>query len=107
MDLEVQGRLKRKATRRIATPTEIERYDAVPFFDWTLLFSAKESVFKSLNPLVRRSIGFQEMELELDISSKRFKFQYLGSSIDGLQVERGIGLWSEISDHLITLFIVD
>jgi 4'-phosphopantetheinyl transferase EntD len=32
----------------------------------TLMFSAKESLYKALNPLLKRYIGFQEVEVTLD-----------------------------------------
>ena len=53
IDIERQRRLTVDAVRRVATKEEYSRYSVVPDFDWTLLFSAKESVFKAFSPLAR------------------------------------------------------
>lgn len=42
----------------------------------TLIFSAKESIYKALNPIVRKFFGFQEAEIvEIDFTRCEFSFQ--------------------------------
>ena len=107
IDIEYQRRLSVDAVRRVATNEEYSRYSAVPDFDWTLLFSAKESVFKALNPLARRYIGFQEVELLLDATTQSFSVRYFGNAIDQGLFEKSEGHWSALAGHLITLVMVN
>ena len=102
IDIECQRRLKVDAVRRVATKEEYSRYSVVPDFDWTLLFSAKESVFKAFSPLARRYIGFQEVELLLDVTTQSFSLRYFGNTVDKGLFEKGEGHWSSLAGHLIT-----
>ena len=106
VDIERQRRLKVNAVRRVATKEEYSRYSAVPDFDWTLLFSAKESVFKAFSPLARRYIGFQEVELLLDTTTKSFSLSYLGNTIDKGLFEKSEGHWSSLAGHVITVVML-
>jgi 4'-phosphopantetheinyl transferase EntD len=107
IDIETRGRLKSGAVDRVATREEYERYSSIPDFDWTLLFSAKESVFKAISPLVRRYIGFREVELLLDSASKSFTVTYSGNKIDKSVFEKSQVHWSIFADHVITIVTVD
>ena len=107
IDIERQRRLKVDAVRRVATKEEYSRYSVVPDFDWTLLFSAKESVFKAFSPLARRYIGFQEVELLLDVTTQSFSVRYLGNTIDKGLFEKSEGHWTSLAGHLITLVMVN
>ena len=107
IDIECQRRLKVDAIRRVATKEEYSRYSVVPDFDWTLLFSAKESVFKAFSPLARCYIGFQEVELLLDTKAQSFSVRYFGNNIDKGLFERSEGHWSALAGHLITIVTVN
>ena len=107
IDIEYQRRLKIDAVRRVATEEEYSRYSAVPDFDWTLLFSAKESVFKACSPLARRYIGFQEVELLLDVATQSFSVRYFGNTVDEGLIEKAEGHWSALAGHLITIVTVN
>ena len=106
IDIERQRRLKVDAVRRVATKGEYSRYSVVPDFDWTLLFSAKESVFKAFSPLARRYIGFQEVELFLDVTTQSFSLRYLGNAIDKGLFEKSEGHWSSLAGHVLTVVMV-
>ena len=107
MDIEYERRLKVDTARRVATEEEYSRYSAVPDFDWTLLFSAKESVFKAFSPLVRRYIGFQEVELLFDATAQSFSVRYFGNTIDKGLFKKGEGHWRALAGHLITIVTVN
>ncbi len=106
IDIECQRRLKVDAVGRVATKEEYSRYSVVPDFDWTLLFSAKESVFKAFSPLAKRYIGFQEVELLLNVATQSFTLRYLGSTIDKGLIEKTEGHWSSLAGHVITVVMV-
>ena len=107
IDIECQRRLKVEAVRRVATKEEYSRYSVVPDFDWTLLFSAKESVFKAFSPLARRYIGFQEVELLLDVATQSFSVRYFGNTVDKGLIEKAEGHWRALSGHLVTIVTVN
>ena len=107
IDIEYERRLRIDAARRVATREEYSRYSAVPDFDWTLLFSAKESVFKAFSPLARRYIGFQEVELSLDAATRSFSMRYFGNTIDSGLFEKSKGHWSALAGHLVTAVTVN
>ena len=106
IDIECQRRLKAHAVRRVATKEEYLRYSVVPHFDWTLLFSAKESVFKAISPLARRYIGFQEVELLLDVATQSFSVRYFGNTVDKGLIEKAEGHWRALASHLFTIVTV-
>ena len=107
IDIEYERRLRVDAVRRVATREECSKYSAVPDFDWTLLFSAKESVFKAFSPLAECYIGFQEVELLLDTTAQSFSVRYFGNTIDKGLFERSEGHWSALAGHLITIVTVN
>ena len=106
IDIEYQRRLKVDAIRRVVTKEEYSRYSVVPDFDWTLLFSAKESVFKAFSPLARHHITFQEVELLLELTTQSFSLRYFGKTIDKGLFEKAEGHWRTLAGHLITLVMV-
>jgi 4'-phosphopantetheinyl transferase EntD len=67
MDMERRGRVDRNLRERLAAPTEIARwtqaFDGCEQDALTLLFSAKESVYKCLSPLLGRFLDFREVDL--------------------------------------------
>ena len=71
------------------------------------MFSAKESIFKAVSPLVSRYIGFQDIEISLDLTNQSFSVRYLGDSIEKELFRRSRGHWGKVTDHLITVVTVD
>jgi len=66
LDLESIGRMSPGAARHVLSPAELEdceRHDLGQEAAWAVKFSAKESVYKCLYPLVQRYIGFEEAEI--------------------------------------------
>ena len=107
IDIENKGRLTSKVIRRVATEKERETLAKIPSFDWTLVFSAKESIFKAINPLVRSYFGFRDVELGLNMPNQSFSVKYVGSKLDGKLLDRCKGFWADSGDHLITFVIVE
>ena len=66
IDLEVATPSKLPIERRILTPREQER---VKGREVTLYFAIKEAIYKAVDPIVRRYVGFTEVELELSGST--------------------------------------
>jgi enterobactin synthetase component D len=68
LDLERVGRASVRLMRRTLRPEERARLEALPEADRgataTIVFCAKESIFKALNPATGIFLGFQDAELE-------------------------------------------
>lgn len=77
------------------------RYPQIP---WDrLLFSAKESVYKSWFPLTHRWLGFEDAELEFDPAAQTFTATLL---IENAPVDRFSGCWKVASALAITAIAV-
>jgi len=80
VDIEADGPLEPELWPRICTKREQEsllRGGAESCGRRArLVFSAKESAYKSVYPHVRRVLGFQEVELEVDFARRRFAVSF-------------------------------
>lgn len=76
-----------------------------PKVSWDrLLFSAKESVFKTWYPLTLRELGFEEAEIRIEPDSGTFTARLLvpGPEVDGERVEGFSGRWLCRNDLVVT-----
>ncbi len=69
VDIELEAPLRVDVSRRVLTPTEAASIAHLPDGEKTrqllLRLSAKESLYKALDPFVRRYVGFHEAEIDL------------------------------------------
>ncbi|MEA2589476.1 MAG: hypothetical protein QOH66_2403 [Actinomycetota bacterium] len=67
IDAEERGAVGSELESFLCTPAEMQRYRACEQASWrTLLFSAKESVFKALYPLRHFELEFSDLEVVLE-----------------------------------------
>jgi 4'-phosphopantetheinyl transferase EntD len=71
IDAELNNPLAADLMATIALPAEIERLHRLslsqPEIHWTrLLFSAKESIYKALFPMIGRQLNFEDADIEID-----------------------------------------
>ncbi len=61
----------------------------------TLLFSAKEAVYKAWFPLTHRWLGFEDVELTIDVRDATFRARLLvsGPVVDGMRLSEFRGRW--------------
>ena len=96
IDVERRDAVKVKLERYIATPAEAERHADVP--GWrTLAFSAKEAVFKCLNPPTGLWLEFRDVEL-IEIAGGRFRAHVTPKDVAPFEIG---GLWAEV-EHFVT-----
>jgi 4'-phosphopantetheinyl transferase EntD len=80
IDAEVNVALPQDLVALVCTPAERHWLQSAPDtgIDWpTLIFSAKESIFKAWFPLARQWLGFDDAELTLDPRSGGFRAKLL------------------------------
>ena len=70
-----------------------------------LVFSAKEAVFKAIYPSLRQWFDFQDVLVEIDVSSARFTASFI-STVQAPKDSVFEGRWSFIEDHFVTALIV-
>lgn len=96
VDLEEYGPPRPGIASRVLTPTEQAQVAELdPDRQWTsvlLRFSLKESLYKALNPWVRRYVGFHEAEVEPDTDGGAvIRLQLTGA--EGPYLAEGHYLW--------------
>jgi 4'-phosphopantetheinyl transferase EntD len=75
-----------------------------------LYFSAKEAVYKAVNPLVGRFIGFQEVEIDLTHAPTAeqggFRMRYVGDHEPNRIMELGEGYYDFVDRYVVTVFLI-
>jgi 4'-phosphopantetheinyl transferase EntD len=72
-----------------------------------LLFSAKEAVYKTWFPLTGRWLGFEQVEVSLDVEHVTFRAKLLvpGPLVDGEPLTEFAGRWT-VEDGVICTAVV-
>jgi 4'-phosphopantetheinyl transferase EntD len=106
VDLEETGRVRENLFGRLFTRPELRELAAGNPRLPGLLFSAKESVYKAVNPRVGRFIGFREVEVLVDWPGRQFHVAYLGSHGPNAIMERGVGHFCFFERYVLTVFMI-
>lgn len=106
IDLEQTERLGERLYRRIFTPNEIEGLRGANPSLAAVMFSAKEAGYKAISPHVRRYVGFQEAEVEVDWAAQTVRFRYVGSDPASRIMEEGVGYFGFFERYVLTVFII-
>ena len=73
----------------------------------TLRFSAKEAVYKAIDPWLRRYVGFREVEVELDAQGEGRAHAVdprLASELAGCTLEL---TWAQVEEHWLCTALVE
>jgi 4'-phosphopantetheinyl transferase EntD len=86
IDLEVMGRVKGELARFIRTPEDLKTHNSYNESELlTIIFSAKESLYKALYPIVKCFFGFEAAAVrEVDHLNCTFKIDLLKNLSDSL-----------------------
>ncbi|MFI8356851.1 4'-phosphopantetheinyl transferase [Streptomyces cyaneofuscatus] len=113
IDAEPNGPLPAGLLDRIALPAERDRLDRLaahcPSTHWDrLLFSAKESVFKTWYPLTGTELDFHEADLTINPSDGTFAARLLvpGPVVGGERTEVFTGRWASASGLVVTAVVL-
>jgi 4'-phosphopantetheinyl transferase EntD len=112
IDAEPNEPLPDGVLKSISLPVERKRLAALragaPRVWWDrLLFSAKESVFKTWYPLTGSELGFEEAEIEPDPDAGTFSARLLvpGPMVEGRRVEVFSGRWLTRNGLVVTAIV--
>ncbi len=105
VDVEEPGLPRLHLARRLLTPRErIDLEQLPPGEQWhelLLRFSAKEALYKAIDPFVQRYVGFLEVAIERHAGARLGVAELAEADLQGLSAE---GEWQEVEDHLLTAF---
>lgn len=91
IDAEVRGPLPNGVGDMVCTPDELRRMQAMPGDHWgTLLFSAKESIYKAWYPVAERWLDYKDADLAIEPDEGRFRARIL------LAVEPEVWPWNPL-----------
>ena len=103
-DLTTQGRLSARAAQRVLLPAE--RAALPDGEDWrTALFSAKESVYKAVNPICGEFLAFQDVQITVEGTSA-FTAATTRPCASAPMVAAGEGRFFRYANHWLTVFAV-
>jgi len=75
-----------------------------------LVFSAKEAVYKAVNPIVGVFIGFKEVEVDFEphahAETGRFTLRYIGEHAPNRVMEAGEGYYCFFEQYVFTAFVI-
>ena len=109
IDVEHSQRFARSNPRlhgKLFTPGERSKTSGDPL-EGVVRFSAKEAVYKAVNPLVGRYVGFREVETDIDWTRSAFRVRYLGAHEPNRLIETGYGRFRFCGDQVVALFFIE
>ena len=74
---------------------------------YTANFSAKEAVFKAVNPIVGLMVGFREVEIRWLADERAFTATYVGRNRENAIIDGGRGAVFALDGHVGALFWID
>ena len=107
LDIEQFGRLSVRAADRILTETEsqaLHDLDADFLRLATIVFSAKEAVYKAIYPIAGLYVGYREVQIRLSLQEAEFRASYVGQNESNRPLEVGVGHWGLIEEAVLTRF---
>lgn len=103
IDLELEQRVTDHLARRVLLARERER---VVEKDWpTMLFAAKEAVYKAANPLVGEYLAFTDVEISASADGT-YRAAMTRQGESKAVVEAGGGWFQRVEGHWLCVFLV-
>ena len=105
VDVETENAVSGTTAQRLLTEAE---HAWLPAPEWrTMIFAAKEAVYKSVNPTVREFLGFQDVEIDVDESVGGFRARCLeGARPSAAPIATGRGYWALYRAHWLVVFVI-
>ena len=90
--------------KRITTPSERTTLAADVS---TQIFSAKEAVYKAVNPISREFLGMRDVEIEFDKTGRKFRAKTLHQRRSTKIVTLGAGYIGTVENCWLSVFLVE
>ena len=96
-----------RVKNRILLESELELVNERESKDWqTLLFCAKESIYKASNPITDEFLGFKDVCVRVEESGTEFKAQTTSQKRSSDIITCGKGYFFEVETHWLTMFLI-
>ena len=104
IDMEARNAVSPQVAERVLTTAE---RDWLPAAEWrTMLFSAKEALYKAINPLTGEFLGFGDVELDVDPEVGEFRARCRRNLRSAVPVAAGHGYWAVYRAHWLVVFLI-
>ena len=103
VDLELERRVTGRLARRVLL--ECERQRVVEKAGFTMLFAAKEAVYKAVNPLVGEYLEFTDVEISASADGT-YRAGMTRPGESKATVEAGRGWFQRVEGHWLCVFLV-
>lgn len=107
IDFEVAGRVDQSLVGQLLTARERDRYAAAPDATApTVIFSAKEAIYKATFPLTRCWLGFEDVEVTLDLDGGLLIADVLSTVDHPMAGNRLYGFHRSMLGHVLTAVVL-
>lgn len=108
IDVEAANRVSSKLAKLILTDREQRQVgrSSKAVRDLSFLFSAKEAVFKAVNPSVGLMIDYRDCELSWSAGSPSFAARYVGPDAANRVLDAGQGYCVDFIDNVVTGYMI-
>lgn len=97
-----------KTATRVLSERELRWVHEIGPGEWrTAMFSAKEAIYKAVNPLVGEFLAFNDVEVAVDETELSFEARTNDPRPSSAAVHSGRGYIHRVSGHWLTVFLVD
>lgn len=107
IDLAKVSAVSEYVANRVLDDQEREWVRSAGSNEWrTAMFSAKEAIYKCVNPITSEYLGFRDVTLEISPDALTFAAKTTESRKSTESVSQGRGYFHRVSGHWLTTFVV-
>lgn len=108
VDVVPVAAVSEKTATRLLSENELHWVHQIGPGEWrTAVFSAKEAIYKAVNPLVGEFLAFNDVEVVVDETELSFSARTSSPRPSSNAVKSGRGFIHRVSGHWLTVFLVD
>ena len=107
VDVAKVSAVSEEVANRVFSDEERDWIQQSESHEWrTAMFSAKEAIFKSVNPITQEYLGFRDVNLVVEDDGLTFAASTVDKRISTSAVANGRGYFHRVSGHWLTTFVV-
>jgi len=107
LDVVKKNAVSTKVGIRIMLTEEVRPSWGFTDTDWrAIVFSAKESVYKAVHPVIGEFLGFRDVEIKMNESERSFTATTVKEGPSSKVVQAGVGFVTDFEGHWLTTFLV-
>lgn len=107
VDVAVINAVDQRVANRVFDERELAWIADQELLDWrTALFSAKEAIYKAINPITKQFLAFNDVTLTIDEQALSFKAGPVKDDLASPYIKRLEGFFHRIEGHWLTTCVV-